>query len=97
MGGPGRVWGARKGWGGPKFRAFFPLPPPISFFLPSLGGLLVELWPRFKDEVPTNGARVAAWDSLCERAGLAQREILVHLNARCIPNACACLHAHSAD
>ena len=30
---------------------FFPLPPPVSYFLPSLGSLLVELWPRFKAEV----------------------------------------------
>ena len=28
--------------GGPKFRAFFPLPPQFSFILPSLGRLLVE-------------------------------------------------------
>ena len=29
----------------PKFRSFFaPLPPQCSFFLPSLGGLLVEFW-----------------------------------------------------
>ena len=31
--------------GGPQFRVFvFPLPPQFSFFLPSLGGLLVEFW-----------------------------------------------------
>ena len=35
--------------GRPKISRFFHLPPPISFFLPSLGCLLVELWPRFKD------------------------------------------------
>ena len=28
----------------PKFRSFFSLPPEISFFLLSLGGLLVEFW-----------------------------------------------------
>ena len=33
---------------GPKFRAFFSLPPELSFFVLSLGGLLVELWPLFK-------------------------------------------------
>ena len=37
--------GAPKG-GSPKFRAFFP-PPQFSFFLHSLGGLLVELWALF--------------------------------------------------
>ena len=40
--GPRRVR-APKG-GGPKFRAFFSLPPEISFYLLSLGGLLVEFW-----------------------------------------------------
>ena len=34
--------GAQREGGGPKFRAFLSLPPEISFFLPSLGGLLVE-------------------------------------------------------
>ena len=28
----------------PKFRSFFSLPPEISFFSPSLGGLLAEFW-----------------------------------------------------
>ena len=28
----------------PTFRSFLPLPPPFSFFLLSLGGLLVEFW-----------------------------------------------------
>ena len=28
----------------PTFRAFFPLPPHLSFFLPSLGGALAEFW-----------------------------------------------------
>ena len=36
-------WGA-EGWGGPKFRAFFSLPPQFSFFLLSLGGPFVEFW-----------------------------------------------------
>ena len=31
--------GAPKGGGGPKFRAFFPLPPQFSFFLPKPPGL----------------------------------------------------------
>ena len=34
--------GAQKGGRSPKFRGFFPLPPQFSFFLPSLGCLLVE-------------------------------------------------------
>ena len=38
-----RKSGAPKG-GGPKFRAFFPLPPQFSFFSPSLGGPSVEFW-----------------------------------------------------
>ena len=35
-------WGP-EGWGGPKFHVFS-LPPQFSFFLPSLGCLLVEFW-----------------------------------------------------
>ena len=31
-------------WEGPKFRAFFPLPPLFSLFFLSLGVLLVEFW-----------------------------------------------------
>ena len=44
--GPGKVGfqGHPKGGEGPEIRAFFLLPPQISFFLPSLGGLLVEFW-----------------------------------------------------
>ena len=40
--------GARR-VGSPTFRAlFFTLPPQVSFFLPSLGCLLVDLWPGFE-------------------------------------------------
>ena len=38
---------------GPNISRFFPLPPQFSFLLPSLGGLLVELWARFKAEFHT--------------------------------------------
>ena len=38
-----RPVGARR-VGGPKFRAFFPLPPQNSFFSSLSGGLLVEFW-----------------------------------------------------
>ena len=39
-----RMLGPRR-VGGPKFRAFFsPLPPQFSFFLPSLGSVLVKFW-----------------------------------------------------
>ena len=41
--------------------AFFPLPPQFSFFIPSLGGLLVELWPRFKAEFHTKCAFGLLW------------------------------------
>ena len=44
--------GGPKG-GGPKFCVFFcSLPPEISFFLLSLGGLLVEFWWCFDLQVP---------------------------------------------
>ena len=44
LGGGPKRWGP-EGVGGPKFRAFFSLSPPeMSFFLLSLGGLLVEFW-----------------------------------------------------
>ena len=33
-----------EGWGAQNFALFFSLPPEISFFLLSLGGLLVEFW-----------------------------------------------------
>ena len=40
--GPGRVGPRRVG--SPKFRAFFPLPPQLSFFLLSFQGPFVEFW-----------------------------------------------------
>ena len=40
--GPRRV--ALQRVGGQNFALFFPLPPQFYFFLPSLGGLLVEFW-----------------------------------------------------
>ena len=43
-GGATRKGGHPKGWGAQKFALFSPLPPQFSFFLPSLGGLLVEFW-----------------------------------------------------
>ena len=39
-----------------NFRVFCLLPPQFSIFLPSLGGLLMELWARFKAEFHTKCA-----------------------------------------
>ena len=52
----------------PKFRSFFPLPPQFSFFLPSLGCLLVEFWWCLKAPGPSN-ARVWALGLSCETLG----------------------------
>ena len=54
------------------------LPPHISFFLPSLGGPSVELWPRFKAEVHPKRALglpgVTVWNSGLQAAGARSRE-----------------------
>ena len=60
-----RKGGARR-VGGPKFRAFFfSLLPEISFFLLSLGGLLVEFWWCLKRRGAQMCALVVLW-ILCE-------------------------------
>ena len=38
----------------PRFRVFFPLPPQMSFFLLSLGGFLVDLWPQVAGHTSTS-------------------------------------------
>ena len=48
-----------------NFALFSPLPPQFSFFLPSLGGLRVELWPRFNAEV-CQSARLGSLGPFCE-------------------------------
>ena len=51
-------------WTAQNFALFFSLPRKISFFLLSLGGLLVELWPLFKAVAhPKCGFRLV---SFCE-------------------------------
>ena len=50
--------------GPPTISLFSTLPPEFSFFLSSLGGLLVELWARYKAEFQNKHRK-----SLCEPPG----------------------------
>ena len=88
--GGGLKGGPKVGWEGPKpgknegskggrpeiLLFFFPLPPQFSFFLPSLGGLLVQFWWCFKrrESLMCTFGVLGAW---CETpAAGKKREIL---------------------